>query len=141
MSANLLRLRDALNVALEREPRGVSLWPLKLTNPLNGGGLGVSRGARMAGNAERKTQRRVGRALTLKATNSWDRQNAAGWVVLLTRVSPKKFDDDNLAASLKSVRDGIAEALGVDDGGDEVVWLCDWRKGEAHEVEVKLWLR
>ena len=36
--------------------------------------------------------------------------------VLLTRVAPSNgLDDDNLASSLKGVRDAIAEWLGVDD--------------------------
>lgn len=37
-------------------------------------------------------------------------------VVRLTRVGPKALDDDNLANGFKAVRDGIAAALGVDDG-------------------------
>lgn len=36
--------------------------------------------------------------------------------VILTRVAPSNgLDDDNLAGSLKSVRDAVAEWLGVDD--------------------------
>lgn len=55
-------------------------------------------------------------------------REAAGWVlegstkpalpctVLLTRVAPSNgLDDDNLAGSLKSVRDEVARWLGVDD--------------------------
>lgn len=39
-------------------------------------------------------------------------------LVTLTRVSPspKPLDDDNLAASLKAVRDQVAAELKVDDG-------------------------
>ena len=37
---------------------------------------------------------------------------------LLTRITPgwRELDDDNLAGALKSVRDAVAEWLGVDDG-------------------------
>jgi hypothetical protein len=36
--------------------------------------------------------------------------------VILARVSAGCLDDDNLAYAFKNVRDGIADALGVDDG-------------------------
>lgn len=45
-----------------------------------------------------------------------------GVIVKLTRVGPRKLDDDNLAGSLKAVRDAIAAALGVDDRDPKVQW-------------------
>lgn len=43
-------------------------------------------------------------------------------VVLLTRVAPSAgLDDDNLAGALKSVRDAVAQWLGVDDRDRETV--------------------
>lgn len=72
---------------------------------------------------------------------------AAGWprpslplVITLTRISPRRIDDDNLARSLKAVRDGIADKppgpttkpgrkpaarpswLNVDDGDPGIEW-------------------
>ncbi|HET9554380.1 MAG TPA: hypothetical protein VFP50_15565 [Anaeromyxobacteraceae bacterium] len=48
------------------------------------------------------------------------------YLVTLTRVigpRGRELDDDNLRSALKAVRDGIAEALGVDDGDrSAVVW-------------------
>jgi hypothetical protein len=42
--------------------------------------------------------------------------------VLLTRVAPSNgLDDDNLAGALKSVRDAVADWLGVDDARRETV--------------------
>lgn len=43
--------------------------------------------------------------------------------VLLTRMSPgtRPLDDDNLAGSLKAVRDEVAKWLGVDDGNRSAV--------------------
>ena len=38
------------------------------------------------------------------------------WVVTLTRYGVRYLDDDNLAAAFKRIRDGVADALGVDDG-------------------------
>lgn len=43
--------------------------------------------------------------------------------ITITRISARGLDSDNLAASQKNVRDGIAMALGVDDGSS----LLEWR--------------
>lgn len=37
-------------------------------------------------------------------------------MVRLTRYGPRRMDDEGMIASLKHVRDGIAKAVGVDDG-------------------------
>ena len=64
-------------------------------------------------------------------------------VVTLTRIAPRLLDvGDNLSGgSLKSLRDGIADWLGVPDNDPRVTWLYDQRKGEpkkyAVEVEVR----
>lgn len=47
---------------------------------------------------------------------------AHGGTVHLTRYAPRRLDDDNLAGALKATRDGIAAALGVDDGDERVQW-------------------
>lgn len=119
-------------------PHGVVVTPRVLKNPLNGSG-GTSVGARMAVNARRNGDRQVG-ALLARRLQGADPSHR--WVVVLQRVSPKAFDTDNLAAALKSIRDGMADEWGVDDGADGPVWLYDWRKGEPkqHTVEVGLWV-
>lgn len=40
--------------------------------------------------------------------------------VKLTRIGPKKMDDDNLIRSCKGVRDVLAQKLGADDGSDQI---------------------
>lgn len=45
-----------------------------------------------------------------------------GTVVKLTRYSCGTLDDDNLRGSLKSVRDGVADALGIADNDGRVRW-------------------
>ena len=44
--------------------------------------------------------------------------------VTLTRVSPnhQRLDDDNLAGALKSIRDGVADWLRIDDKDPRVQW-------------------
>ncbi len=41
--------------------------------------------------------------------------------VKITRQGPRRLDDDNLAGSCKHIRDGVADALGVNDGDTKAV--------------------
>lgn len=134
----LTRLARALAVATTRPPMAMAdaCWVLK--NPLNGSG-GATKGARYAANAKRRDERAVGRSMAMKMTGG-RLASAIDYVVVLTRVSPKAFDDDNLGAAFKSVRDGMAEAWGLNDADPRVTWVTDWRKGKAHAVEAALWV-
>jgi hypothetical protein len=58
--------------------------------------------------------------------------------IRLVRVSPRLLDDDNLRGALKSVRDGIADRLGIDDRDPRVTWEYDQEKGKPKEKAVKL---
>ncbi len=58
-------------------------------------------------------------------------------IVTLTRLAPRRLDDDNLASALKGVRDGIADALRVDDGDPRVVWRYAQRRG-GYAVDVEI---
>lgn len=58
-------------------------------------------------------------------------------VVTLTRVAPRRLDDDNLRGALKAVRDGIADRLGVDDADPRVEWRYGQRKGEPRQYVVE----
>jgi hypothetical protein len=42
--------------------------------------------------------------------------------VELVRCAPRILDDDNICGALKNVRDGVADALGIDDGDSRVEW-------------------
>jgi len=57
-------------------------------------------------------------------------------VVTLTRISQRMLDDDNLRPALKAVRDGIADALQIDDRDPRVKWEYGQRKGKPQAVEV-----
>ncbi len=49
--------------------------------------------------------------------------------VQLTRCAPSGgLDDDNLRSALKAVRDGVADALGIDDRDARVLWRYDQRR-------------
>jgi len=46
-------------------------------------------------------------------------------VVSLTRIGPRRIDDDNLANGFKGVRDSIAHELDVDDGDHRIRFEYD----------------
>ena len=58
--------------------------------------------------------------------------------VTLTRLAPRKLDDDNLASSLKGVRDAIAEWMKVDDGSDQYQWVCKQEKSKTACVRIEI---
>lgn len=49
-------------------------------------------------------------------------------VVTLTRCSTGYPDSDQAVTSMKHVRDGVADFLGVDDGSDEITWNVERRR-------------
>lgn len=61
-------------------------------------------------------------------------------IVTLTRYAPKLMDEgDNLPASLKSIRDGIADALRTDDGPlSRVKWEYKQEQAEGYTVGVEI---
>jgi hypothetical protein len=63
---------------------------------------------------------------------------AQGGVVTLTRVSPRPLDSDNLASSLKAIRDGIADTLGINDGDPRVTWAYEQAKCRKGEQGVRV---
>lgn len=61
-------------------------------------------------------------------------------IVTITRVAPRPLDGDNLQGALKSVRDGVADWLQIDDGSARVEWRYAQRKGapKTYSVEVEV---
>ena len=58
--------------------------------------------------------------------------------VRLTRYGKRKLDDDNLRGAMKAIRDGIADALGIDDGDDRVKYEYDQAVGREYCVGVMI---
>jgi hypothetical protein len=82
-----------------------------------------------------KNQRRAAFSALVRSPPVW-----APVIVVLTRRSPRHLDSDNLARSLKAVRDGVADWLEIDDGDEErVVFLTQQMKSPAHGVRVEIW--
>ncbi|KEZ78334.1 hypothetical protein [Salinisphaera hydrothermalis] len=57
-------------------------------------------------------------------------------VVTLTRVSPGTLDGDNLQGAMKSIRDGVADRLGIDDRDSRVEWRYAQRRGRPRQYGV-----
>lgn len=101
---------DAMMTAMGFRRYGVEVvLPIKTINPLNG-----SHGHWRVTSARRKRER--GLAAMLVPAHSLP------CVVTLTRLSSGTLDDDNVRAALKSVRDGIADKLGVADNDPRIQW-------------------
>ena len=60
------------------------------------------------------------------------------WVVTLTRLGGRKWDDDNNVSGLKGVRDEVAAWLRVDDGSALVRWEYGQEPGGAVGVRIQL---
>ncbi len=59
--------------------------------------------------------------------------------VTMIRVSPRLLDDDNLAGAFKNIRDGIADAFGVDDSpSGPITWAYRQHKGSPARAVVKI---
>jgi hypothetical protein len=58
--------------------------------------------------------------------------------VTITRIAPRDLDDDNLAGSGKHVRDGIADALGIDDRDPRVKWAYAQERGKPREYACRV---
>lgn len=113
--------------------------PVRTKNPLNGQS-GNSRMAAVIRTRERAMHRESAlmhtrRALAIAKLSP---DALVPCVVKLTRVSAGTMDTDGLAASQKGVRDGIAEALCVDDGSSAISFVYAQRKGpqKKHSVDV-----
>jgi hypothetical protein len=103
---------------------------VRTPNPVNGG-----QGYHWRVRAERRSEQRKATAAAL--AGCLPVQMPA--VVRLTRASPGELDDDNLRAALKSIRDQIAEFLGVDDGDQKAVrWVYGQKRERNHAVEVMI---
>lgn len=104
--------------------RVCSVWlPVATRNPTNERGATKWRGARDAW--VRATTTRV------VAPVFAQHRVTVPCAVVLVRIAPRGLDSDNAEASLKRVRDGVADALGVDDADPRVSWVVEQRKGPS----------
>ena len=58
--------------------------------------------------------------------------------VRMIRHGPRKLDTDNLASSMKHIRDGIADAYEVDDADERYSWQYDQEMCKEYKVVVEI---
>ncbi len=51
----------------------------------------------------------------------------------------RPLDDDNLRSALKACRDGVADALGIDDGSPLVTWEYAQVVGKGGTLRIQIW--
>ncbi len=59
-------------------------------------------------------------------------------VVTLTRIGPRTLDTDGASASMKAVRDALAELYGVDDGSPLYTWRVEQEKSASGVFGVRI---
>lgn len=141
ISPELARRAAAIEHARTSEPQVVRVLQMALASRANGS-QGTTRGGRWARAGTHRAQRTGTRAV-LAGAGVGDALGRWGWpcaVVRLVRVAPRQLDSDNAESAAKSVRDGVADALGVHDRDPRVVWLVDQERGQACvRVELYRW--
>jgi crossover junction endodeoxyribonuclease RusA len=60
------------------------------------------------------------------------------WVKMTRATARARLDGDNLESALKACRDGIADALGIDDGSERILWEYAQEKGKGGTVRVQI---
>lgn len=112
-------------------------WNVRLVNSTN------ARESRFATSSRAAKQRqqaclRVSNARNASKRPEFFTKREHPFRVTVTRFGPRKMDDDGVAASCKHVRDGIADALGVDDGDTlKIVFLYRQEIG-PYSVKVRI---
>jgi len=87
--------------------------------------------------ASRVKQHRLATWASLRAADT-GRKLLGHIVVTLTRIAPRRLDDDNLRSALKACRDGVADWLGVDDRSPLVKWLYAQQRGWPRHYAVRI---
>ncbi|NII53568.1 endodeoxyribonuclease RusA [Luteibacter sp. SG786] len=63
-------------------------------------------------------------------------------VVRLVRIAPRSLDDDNLQGVFKAIRDGVADAYGIDDKDrSRIRFEYDQERGAPHQYGVRIEVR
>jgi crossover junction endodeoxyribonuclease RusA len=74
--------------------------------------------------AKRSRRAKEQRTIAALALRRWvaGREMDLPLEIAVLRIAPRRLDSDNLQSACKHVRDGIADALGIDDGDARLTW-------------------
>jgi len=109
------------------------ILPTKVVSELNKAGH-----EHWAKTANRRKQHRfMGKVMTAgQIKPKWDGQLITVTFTRLMGKGGRKFDDDNLASSMKAIRDGVADGLEINDNDPRVAWKYEQVKDVMHGVRV-----
>ena len=136
MSDFLWQRYEAIAAVLEQQCIAFYERTLRVRTVANGS-RGRSMGALRAQAEIKKEHRGIGDCAGRMFLDHIDRERSFH-AVRIIRIAPRGLDDDNLASSLKALRDGVARALGIDDRDPCVRYVVDQRRGEPHQNLVRL---
>lgn len=86
--------------------------------------------------ANRNSSHRSAAWFSLKAAAPW--RNFDRVVVTLTRIAPRELDSDNLQGGFKSVRDGVADWLTLNDNDKRIEWRYAQEKGAPKHYAARI---
>jgi hypothetical protein len=136
VNAFLQQRYEAIGVVLNRPRLSFCKIPLRVKSSANGS-RGISMRALRGQAMTKKTHREAGLDAG-ERFRPW-MSNAAGFfVVRIVRIAPRALDDDNLAACLKAIRDGVAKAIGVNDRDPRVRYVADQWRGKPRESLIQI---
>lgn len=84
-----------------------------------------------------KNQQKLATEFATTRTPGW-KPPALPATVTLTRIAPGELDDDNLRPALKTIRDSIAQAIGIDDRDPRVTWAYGQQRGKRGVYRVRV---
>lgn len=58
--------------------------------------------------------------------------------VICHRIGKRRMDTDGLAISFKPIRDGLAVAMGIDDGDPRIDWHYTQETGKSYSVRITI---
>lgn len=85
-----------------------------------------------------KSQRALAKLMTGAWRNMIRLEMKGNATVTITRIAPRAIDSDNAVGSAKHVRDGIADALGIDDRDPRIEWVVRQEKGPPKTYAVRI---
>lgn len=136
ISPHLDRLADALTELRYAGPLYARQLPLTVRNESNLRSRWATR--------ERAAEQRqvVGMALGNAMREFGLRRENVRLAVRLLRLYSGRgqaMDDDGLARAFKAVRDGVADALAIDDRNPRVVWVPDQQRSDVTAVRIEFY--
>jgi len=88
-----------------------------------------------------QSQRWLAKYEVAMAVREWLSVMKPPLVITLTRIAPRPFDSDNLARAFKAIRDGVADALCINDGSKDILWQYDYQKGKPKEHSIRILIK